>query len=170
MKSTILTVIKIHTKLLLSELQNGWKWNPMRMDWHTNEDFIDTEKKINHRLIKYSASDLIANMPIQFTRLDLRNLNDTKMLTAACEQPMKLMVTHNRISSANAWGHKRDKNDPKSTPFMILEVPSCRRVMMKQIHSTYTDEKNNMIKENKRRHLENCNTCFKVFRMGLSLN
>ena len=138
----------------------------MKMEWFTNEDHMDTTKKINPRLVKYTPGDLIANMPNQFRRFNLCNLNDIKTIVATCTQPMKLMVTHNRVSSANEWGHKRSPNDPKSTPFHILEISDCRRVMLRESSDNLTNEQKTQLVEAKRRHLENCKTCFKVFRDG----
>ena len=74
-------------KIFNSELQLGLKWNPHTMDWHTNEDFIDTKRRMNDRLVKISAGKLAANIPQQFKRLNLCNLDDCKMLTATCDKP-----------------------------------------------------------------------------------
>ena len=74
------------------------------------------------------------------------------------------MALHNKISSANTSGHKKNPTDPKSTPFFILEVPECRKVMLKFPDETMTDEQKKQISDAKKEHLKNCFECFRVFR------
>ena len=43
----LVTKLISRIKLMQTEMQRGWKWNEKRMDWVTNEDFIDTKRVIN---------------------------------------------------------------------------------------------------------------------------
>ena len=147
-----------------TEMQRGWKWNQMRMDWITNEDCIDTSRKINPKLVKYSAHSLAATIPEQFKKLNLCTPDDCIFLVSTCSEPLRAMSLHNKISSSNAWGHKRNENDEKSTPFEILNVAECRRVMMRFTNMSLTTQQNNQLVENKINHLRRCQPCFKIFR------
>ena len=147
-----------------TEMQRGWKWNEKRMDWVTNEDFIDTKRTINPKLVKYSAHEIAANLPEQFKRLNLCTPADCMFLVSSCSEPMRAMSLHNKISSSNSWGHKKDEMDQKSTPFEILNVAECRRVMMKFTNVSLSAEQNSQLVENKIEHLKKCQPCFKIFR------
>ena len=167
-KHKIETNIK-HSKLTQTEMQLGWKWNPIRMDWITNEDYIDTSRKINPKLVKYTAHSLAASFPEQFKKLNLCTPDDCTFLASICSETMRAMSLHNKISSSNAWGHKRNVTDEKSTPFEILNVAECRRVMMRFTNMSLNPQQNNQLVENKIRHLKQCQPCFKIFR-NVSIN
>ena len=135
------------------------------MDWSTDEDEINTDRTINPKLVKYSANDLIANMPNQFRRLSLCSNRDCTFITATCEEPIRIMSVHNKISTSNEWGHKKNPNDNKSTPFEILNVGECRRIMLQLVsNSLNADQKKQMIQA-KKDHMMNCKTCFDTFRI-----
>ena len=154
-----------------TEMQRGWTWNEKRLEWITNEDFIDTKRAINPKLVKYSAHSLAANFPEQFKRLNLCTPADCTFLASTCYEVLRAMSLHNKISSSNSWGHKKDERDQKSTPFEILNVAECRRVMMKFTNMSLSSEQNNQLVENKIEHLKRCQPCFKIFRKGFkSLN
>ena len=74
------------------------------------------------------------------------------------------MALHNKISSANTWGHKKSPFDQKSTPFYILEVDKCRKAMLKFTDEKMTPEERLIISNAKKDHLKNCKECFRVFR------
>ena len=73
------------------------------------------------------------------------------------------MALHNKISSANTWGHKKSPTDAKSTPFLILDVPECRKAMLKFIDEKMDPEQKQAISDVKSDHLKNCHECFRVF-------
>ena len=52
-----------YSKRFQSPMQNGWKWNPNRMDWGTDEDVVNTNFSINPRMVKYHTQVLIQEMP-----------------------------------------------------------------------------------------------------------
>ena len=136
------------------------------MDWSTDEDEINTDRIINPKLIKYSANDLIANMPNQFRRLNLCSSQDSKFLVATCTEPIRIMSVHNKISTSNEWGHKKSQSDKKSTPFEILNVGECRRIMMQLTSdSLNADQKKQLIRV-RLEHMKNCKVCFQTFRQG----
>ena len=157
---------KVYKQLQLTQtqMQRGWKWNPIRMDWITNEDFIDKSRMINPKLVKYSAHSLAASMPEQFKRLNLCTPDDCTFLVSICSEPVRAMSLHNKISSSNVWGHKKNENDEKSTPFEILNVAECRRIMMRFTNTSLSTEQNRQLVDNKIRHLKQCQPCFKIFR------
>ena len=138
------------------------------MDWSTDEDEINTDRKINPKLIKYSVNDLIANMPNQFRRLNLCSGQHSAFLAATCEEPMRIMSYHNKISTSNDWGHKKDPNDKKSTPFEILNVGECRRIMLQIASDSLNTEQKERLMQAKMKHLKDCKTCFRTFREGLN--
>ena len=55
--------MQLNNSLKSSPLQIGWRWNPKRWCWGTNEDFLDCSKPINPDLERFDAYQLIANMP-----------------------------------------------------------------------------------------------------------
>ena len=84
-------------------------------------------------------------------------------------KPFKAMALHNKISSANTWGHKKSPNDAKSTPFFILDVPECRKAMLKFVDDQMDPEQKQAISDAKADHLKNCHECFRVFRNNVNL-
>ena len=63
------------SKLFSSPLQIGWRWNPKRWCWGTNEDYLDCNKTINPALEKFSVHQLISNMPEEWITSYRRKLN-----------------------------------------------------------------------------------------------
>ena len=133
------------------------------MDWTTDEDLVDTDRAINPMLVKYSASNLAANIPQQFQRLNLCNLSDCKFIVATCFEALRAMSLHNKISTANEWGHKKNPADLKSTPFEIFNVGDCRRVMLQLTSNSLTEEQNAQLVNSRMEHLKNCKPCFSLF-------
>ena len=119
----------------MSPLQRGWKWNEQKMDWSTDEDFIDTSKPINRKLLKYNCHELIRNMPEQFRRLNLNSNNDCKFIVATCDEPIRAMAIHAKLST------KFDAGDGvKISAFDILDNGNCRRIMLKFTHDSLTKD------------------------------
>ena len=134
------------------------------MDWTTDEDEVMTDRRINPKLVKYSANDLIANMPNQFRKLSLCSGPDSEFLVATCDEPMRLMSIHNKISSSNEWGHKKSSRDKKSTPFEILNVGECRRIMLQLTSDSLNAVQKKQLVQVKMEHLRKCKPCFDTFR------
>ena len=134
------------------------------MDWSTEEDEINLDRKINPKLVKYSANDLLANMPNQFRRLNLCSNNDAVFFVATCEEPWRIMSVHNKISTSNEWGHKKHPSDKKSTPFEILNIGDCRRIMLQLSSDSLNAEQKEQLVRAKREHMLNCKKCFQTFR------
>ena len=145
-------------------MQRGWKWNPIRMDWITDEDCVDTSKRINPKLVKYTAHSMAASFPEQFKKLNLCTPDDCLFLVSTCSEPWRAMSLHNKISSSNAWGHKHRETDEKSTPFEILNIAECRRIMMRFTNMSLNPDQNDQLVKDKIRHLKQCQPCFKIFR------
>ena len=134
------------------------------MDWSTEEDEVNTDRKINPKLVKYSANDLLANMPNQFRKLNLCSRQDSEFLVATCEEPMRIMSVHNKISTSTEWGHKNHPSDKKSTPFQIFNVGDCRRIMLQLSSDSLNAEQKEHLIQAKREHMLNCKKCFQTFR------
>ena len=139
------------------------------MDWSTDEDEINTDRKINPFLVKYSANDLIANMPNQFRRLSLCNSLDSEFLVATCEEPTRVMSLHNKVSTSNEWGHKKHERDSKSTPFEVFNKAECRRIMLQMTDDSLSADQKEQLTRSKMEHLMNCKACFQTFRNNLNI-
>ena len=137
----------------MTEFQKGWRWNPIKMNWVTIEDTVETDIVINPRLKKYTANEFISKMPQQFRSLKLTNRNDVMMIVATCSEPVRIFSLINRLGTSNRWGHKRNPTDAKSTPFHLTEVENCRNIMLQLSDASHTNAEINNIKEAKRVHL-----------------
>ena len=153
-----------YSKLLMSPMQRGWKWNEQKMDWSTDEDFIDTSKPINHKLLKYNCHELIRNMPEQFRRFCMIDMDDCKMLSAICDNPAKAMAIHNKLDTVNNWGHKKSQRDEKSTPFYIYQLTECKNNLLLHAKDTDNEVRKEEILKQKLEHYNRCMPCFKSFR------
>ena len=139
-------------------MQQGQKWNPKKMMWFTVENSIDTSRKINPMLVKFSVQELISNMPEQFKRLTLNNPNDCKFLVATCTDPIRAFSVLAKMSTKNKYG-----NGQVTVPFEVIDQGDCRRIMMKFTDVNKTPEENKEIRESKHNHLLNCRSCFITF-------
>ena len=69
-----------YSKLLLTPLQTGWKWNPKRLMWSTVEDSIDTKLQLNPLLVKYTPEELISKMPEVGVHMNFNYCNDCNII------------------------------------------------------------------------------------------
>ena len=140
-------------KLFCTELQAGWRWNESKMMWNTVEDFVDTNIVINPRLVKYSAKEFITNAPEQFKRINLNHINDCKMVNSVCKEPIRIFSLNNKLGTVNKWGHKRDPEDHKCTPFHLMEIDDCRTSMLSLTDASFNNGENEVIRQDKHDHL-----------------
>ena len=62
---------------------------------------------------------------------------------------------NNKLGTANTWGHKRNPDDSKCTPFGLFEVENCRESMLNLTDASNSEVENNAIRRNKHEHLRN---------------
>ena len=155
--------------MLGSQLQTGWKWNAIRLDWRTDEDKIDTTRLINPKLRKLTWREALINMPEQYKRFDLMNNADCVMINSICDQPIEMMSSHNKINTTSLWGHKKQVEDRKSTPFQLLQNEECRRNLFKQAKIPQSDAEKEKILKDKLKHYQKCEPCRKTFRKWLNI-
>ena len=153
--------------MLGSQLQNGWKWNKIRLDWRTDEDVIDTNRLINPKVKKLTWREMLINMPEQYKRFDLMANADCVMITSICTDALKMMAAHNKMNTTSLWGHKKRVEDRKSTPFQLLQNTECRQNLFKTLQIPQSDSEKEKILKEKVEHFRSCEYCFKTFRKVL---
>ena len=136
-----------------SSLQLGWRWNPKRWCWSTNEDYLDTSKAINPALVKFPLTELIMNMPEQWRRFTCSNRRDCVTMVAICSEPVRAMSNHMKLSDIKSQVSAYDR----------IEKSTCRRVMLKFTSKTNSDHQNDIIRESRHEHLRKCRSCFTIF-------
>ena len=143
-----------------SSLQLGWKWNPKRYCWGTNEDTLDCQKPINPLLKKFSAYEIMSNIPEQWKRFNLANRRDCVTMVSICDQPIRAMAIHLKLNN-------RTNN---TTAFDVIEKSNCRRVMLRLTSKDLTPHQNDIVRENRHEHLRSCETCFATFTRQIFYN
>ena len=154
--------------MLASQLQTGWKWNNIRLDWRTDEDKIDTNRLVNPKLNKFNWRELLFNMPEQYKRFDLMSNPDCVMILSICNEPLEMMSSHNKLNTTSLWGHKKQDGDRKSTPFQLLQNEVCRRNLFKNAQLSQSDADKEKVLKEKLEHYLNCDPCRKTFRNRLN--
>ena len=117
--------------MFMSQLQNGWKWHPRRLDWSTDEDKVDVKRIINPKLRPHSVADILRYAPEQFKRINCNNEDDLRFICSVCDDPIKAIALHNRLNTTNKWGHKKNRTDEISTPFQLLNFPVCKDTLLR---------------------------------------
>ena len=154
--------------MFMSQFQNGWKWNPRRLDWSTDEDKIDVKRIVNPRLRPHSVGDILRYAPEQFKRLNLNNEDDLKFICAVCSDPIKAIALHNRLNTTSKWGHKKDHSDEISTPFQLLNFPVCKDSLLRCLQMSQSGEDREAILQAKVGHNSRCTPCNKTDRNGMT--
>ena len=60
-------------------------------------------------------------------------------------------------------GHKKDSYDRLSTPFEIMNVRDCRRIMLKFVDEDCNQEEKINIMNDRIEHMKSCTPCFVTF-------
>ena len=135
-----------------SSLQLGWRWNPKRWCWSTNEDYLDHTKAINPALVKFPFNELISNMPEQMKRFTCSNRRDCITLVSITSEPMRTFSNHMKLSDIKSQVSAYDR----------IGKSTCRRVMLRFTSKANTDRENAIIRESRHEHLRKCSSCFSI--------
>ena len=149
-----------YSTLFLTQLQNGFKWNSTTCMWATREDAVGVHTKINPRLRKIKTGQYFKQAPRLLQNLSLTSNDDIKFIHQTAAEPARIISKLGKLGAWNPFGHKLYAEDSFSTPFQLLEVGGCRRVMMQSIESENDDEKNRVIRSARATHGRGCEPCF----------
>jgi len=152
-----------YSKMFCTELQNGLQWDASKLAWDTVEFPINTKIAINPRLKKFEITNYIRQMPRMFKKLTLGSDDDIIFISDTTKQPERVLTEYTKMNSMKELGHKKESNDRLSTPFQIMDVRDCRRIMLKFVDGDCNQEENEKIARDRIEHMKNCTPCFVTF-------
>ena len=100
---------------------------------------------------------------MMFQKLTAGSNDDLRFMSDTTTDPSRIIAIHNKLAAWKEGGHLRNANDRTSTPFQILQVSSCRKIMLKFADKDHTAEENAKIRLDRDKHMQECKYCFATF-------
>ena len=98
-----------------------------------------------------------------FQKLTAGSDDDLRFMADTTQEPSRIIAIHNKLHAWKEDGHMKDAKDWTSTPFQLLQVSECRRIMLKFVDKDHSDEENARIRNDRDKHMLKCKPCFVTF-------
>ena len=112
---------------------------------------------------KFELTQYIRQTPMLFQKLTVGSDDDMKFITDTTNDPPRVFAIHNKLAAWKEGGHLKNVTDRTSSPFQLLQVADCRRVMLKFVDNDHSEEENARIRKERDEHMANCKSCFVTF-------
>ena len=114
---------------------------------------------INPSLKKFQITQFIRQIPRMFKKLTVGSDDDITFICDTTVEPERVLTEFIKMLAKKEEGHKKDENDWTSTPFQIMEVPTCRRIMLKFADKDLSKTEWDKVVADRKEHMKNCNKC-----------
>ena len=98
-----------------------------------------------------------------FQKLTSGSDDDLKFISDTTIDPPRVIAIHNKLAAWKEGGHLKNVTDRTSTPFQLLQVANCRKIMLKFADKDNSIEENARIRRERDEHMMSCKFCFVTF-------